>query len=666
MNRAFMHKFFSEYLPGISGNYRYVAVQNSYAESVLSACESGLGKFSFIEGDTGIGKTMAYMLAISSWITSGEDSSSMRRAVISTNSRFLQNQLQNSTALANINLFNSQNGRRSVSLGVCMGRSNYVCPTRLALALGVESFALLDPTKMAGVERRLYEMALNGEGALYELEESDYPEGISAEDICVTSFQQLPNAMKEQYRTNLQSDIVVVNHALLISDLVGSRQITEVAGAETLLLLDEAEHFPALAEAILGQSLSLDAARKLVEAAGYKKLGQQLSTIFDAIVGGERRGRSVSLSRDSELHLKELCQQFLSRLGEIPRGISRARNRYGEAVASELEHCHRRVSKLSKDLAASPQTLVLSFSQDRGLPTISSITLNAGACIHAGRDNRKTIFTSATLSNLEPLEPSFISLKADMRIAQEMVLQETNHTVRNFGTLKFHLPDGMPRPLVETSVGFDLATPFCSAVINDLQSQHARNQCRTLLLCNSYADVDILARHWPRDQGDKLICHFRGVKLNELIRGMQKGQVLITPAGWEGISPESDESGPFFGHVAILRIPFAMPTENRYQGHLQSARARKGVQDPERTAKKIQLLESEIRALHKLRQCFGRPIRHVEDAAWITIYDHRFPRPWREGGNIKLVKAIPARFMGAYRAAEGRAPEDTTSLLSLL
>ena len=70
--------------------FHHNPVQVAYAQALINGVRQQ-GKMHFVEGDTGIGKTLAYQLVLADWVAKGRQKE--RRAVISTHSRALQRQL---------------------------------------------------------------------------------------------------------------------------------------------------------------------------------------------------------------------------------------------------------------------------------------------------------------------------------------------------------------------------------------------------------------------------------------------------------------------------------------------------------------------------------------------------------------------------------------------
>lgn len=179
---------------------------------------------------------------------------------------------------------------------------------------------------------------------------------------------------------------------------------------------------------------------------------------------------------------------------------------------------------------------------------------------------------------------------------------------------------------------------------------------RTLVLCSSYADVTVLIEHWPDKYRGRLITHGPGVALNVVAEGMPANGFLVTPAGWEGLSPRRGQDS-FWSRVVILRnpTPALNPAEQLILVNSLRARGdRKAV--AERRANQIGFAQANTQALHKLRQGIGRALRHPDDDVEIVLLDPRFLGAESKaragaGKGGGLTGAIPPRFWPAFRQA---------------
>ena len=230
---------FSQYFE----SYEHRPEQVEMLKAVAKALSTG--NHLMVEAGTGVGKSFAYLVPAAYFATQNNT-----RIVVSTNTINLQDQLikkdlPNLKAALNLD----------VRTAVMKGRSNYLCPRRLDF---MRSHGPKDATEMRVLAKILVWMLENSSGDRNEINltgptERDAWMRLSAEDDnCTTEtcmgrmggscpFQRAKQAA-------LNSHILVVNHALLLSDVAsGSKVLPEY----DYVIVDEAHH---MESAITGDS----------------------------------------------------------------------------------------------------------------------------------------------------------------------------------------------------------------------------------------------------------------------------------------------------------------------------------------------------------------------------------------------------------------------------
>lgn len=649
--------FLSEYLPRRPG-YQANTVQMAYAGSMTNALAQP-GKLHFIEGDTGIGKSLAYSLALADWVARGKKHG--RRAIVATHTRALQRQLLDPEHIGVMDEYLTQEGLPAVSVGLRMGRSNYVSPDRLARALEAQHLeaVIADQTRPVK-ERALAEWALETPGCLLDLETDSLPDGITMADVCLLPQEPLPSALQEHFEASQHQDILIINHALLALDLVTAGSIT---GAETpyALLLDEADRFPDAAESILSEQLSLRASLALLDQLGVRAT-QAWRGLLDTWTTPGRAGQAFPLSPPQR-------QQLMSAFQALRRAKPNL-DAVSSTLAAEWHRLTAQVDLLAMRLKDSPDSpLLVSHSPVMGLPSLVAQEPSAGRCLKTGTSARTTILTSATLSDMQHAlgeAPSFDYLRGRLQLgtADSRIGIKASHAALSFGKLRFTLPDDMPMPLWQPEDGrYALSPTFCAMATRRIRSLSGR----VLVLANAYSDVETIRIAWPKED-TRLVTHAPGANLNAIAESLDEEAVLVTPAGWEGLSPARGDRA-FWDHLVILRLPHPTPNpvlqvllEQQFMRH-----GGRSHHEANKLAKQILLKQGGIRATHKLRQGLGRGIRHPDDDVHVVILDPRFPSPKRapagEGlrRHAQSLGAIPPRFLTAYRAAQTTWPDEAAA-----
>jgi ATP-dependent DNA helicase DinG len=219
------------------------AGQSWMADAVADALAKN-GKL-VVEAGTGTGKTFAYLLPA---LMSG------RKTIISTGTKALQDQLYH----RDLPLISKAVGR-PVSTALLKGRANYLCLHRLDSVAG-HSAAGSQLDDLKDIREWRHRTTSGDRAELTEVAEdsSVWPLVTSTVDNCLGSrcpVYQECHVVKAR-RAAQESDLVVVNHHLLLADLAMKEEgfIEFLPGAEAIIL-DEAHQIPDLAAQFFGISL---------------------------------------------------------------------------------------------------------------------------------------------------------------------------------------------------------------------------------------------------------------------------------------------------------------------------------------------------------------------------------------------------------------------------
>jgi len=635
--------------------FRHNPVQVAYARVLIDGVKAQ-GKVHFIEGDTGIGKSLAYQLVLADWVAKGKymgGKQAARRAVISTHSRILQRQLLQPDNLAIVRDYLTRQGLPDLTFQLRMGRENYLSPERLALQLGAISLeAAASDRHLPEPQRRLARWALESDGCLLDLDPAWLPEGWQLSELALRRDDPLPEALEAQLDAAVESDILVINHALLVMDLMTQGSVTQVVSPYALLI-DEAEHYPELAEELLSQRISLQSAARLL-----RQLKQPAAVEWEALqetlTDPARAGTAHGVTADESEKLQAAIESLLKRR---PRESA-----HDPVLWREWLHLRRSAETIATRLREASRHLVLDYSPVRGLPGIVAHSPSAASSLRNGAAGRATLLTSATLSDLDhaPGEtPQFRYMRSRLQlpVTSKRSGLQASFQAKQFGELRFRLPLGLPHPIAQlpSGGGYRLSADYVKRVLPYLHDQPGR----TLVLCASYADVEALSAAWPEAQRHRLVAHRAGQGLSELVARLEAESILLTPAGWEGLSPDRQGDTAFWSHLVVLRNPrpARSAVEHRLVEQLLQRHGMGGDQ-ASAIAKGMLHRKSTVRTLHKLRQGLGRAIRHPDDQVLVTLLEPRFPRPSGappQAGlrqSTALLGAIPARFRAAWQRAE--------------
>jgi DNA polymerase-3 subunit epsilon/ATP-dependent DNA helicase DinG len=311
--------------------YEPRAEQVRMAREVAEALNCG--EQLLIEAGTGTGKSLAYLLPCATLAAQNN-----LRIVVSTATTTLQDQLfGKDLAVVRAGV---DDGLRAC---VLKGRSNYLCLRRWQLALEAND---LTPAERRLLLKTLFWVPRTQRGDRAELhlapDEEDAWQRVSAvSDACTPNscaYHRLGVCFLARARRAAEdSHVIIVNHALLLSDLVsGSRVLPEY----DVLVVDEAHHLEQEATDQLGWHLAPhELARRLdglwgghgrpskgVVAESVAHLGQRLSPLeLPQLAQGP--ARVAALARDLT-RLSEQLAEVVTELDSRPRRpVPRARQR---------------------------------------------------------------------------------------------------------------------------------------------------------------------------------------------------------------------------------------------------------------------------------------------------------------------------------------------------
>jgi ATP-dependent DNA helicase DinG len=229
-----VRRFFVETLPTVLPGHEARAPQLQMADAVVGALNEG--RPLLIEAGTGTGKSLAYLVPAALWAVRND-----AKVVVATHTRSLQAQLlQHDLPLLT-------RAGLGVRHAVLEGRSNYLCKRRLGLA--VEEQADLDDEARAALDAVVRWSEVTPIGSRSELGFPVPPEVWERveSDSELTLRLRCPHHetchFYEARRRAAGAHLVVVNHALLMADLVLRDEVGfGVLPAWKRVVIDEAHH----------------------------------------------------------------------------------------------------------------------------------------------------------------------------------------------------------------------------------------------------------------------------------------------------------------------------------------------------------------------------------------------------------------------------------------
>ena len=272
-------------------------------EMLQTVCDAfSHGHHMLIEAGTGTGKSFAYLIPAFQWaMQNGE------RVVISTNTINLQDQLINKDIPQLEEILETE-----LRATVQKGRSNYLCPKRLA---GMQSRTAATPEEMRVLGKVFVWLSENGTGDRGDLNVNGPIEGevwgrISAENegcrpnLC--PFRRKNQCPFYSIRAQAQhSHVIIVNHALLLADAVYAKGVIP---DYKYLIIDEGHHLESAATGALSFRTSLFDINRLI---------LDIGTLNSGYTGRLLTAIQPKIADDTYEELRDLTEKITEKAEEL-------------------------------------------------------------------------------------------------------------------------------------------------------------------------------------------------------------------------------------------------------------------------------------------------------------------------------------------------------------
>jgi len=592
-------------IPGFATREEQIAM----AEQVAIALRAH-GRL-IVEAGTGTGKTFAYLVPA---LLSG------RRVIVSTGTRNLQDQLFHRDLPTVARAIG-----RPVRVALLKGRANYLCIHRLELAEQQAVARGLRREVARGLARVREWGRTTRQGDIAELaqlSDSDpvWPWVTSTRDNCLgPDCPSFDRCHVVQARREAQAaDVVVVNHHLLMADLVLKEEgFGDLLPGADAIVIDEAHQLPEIAANFLGfavssrqlQSLSRDVAAELlatgarndVPATFAQTLDRHLYDLQDALRGQRERTQSKEWPApviESIERLQALLDEFVAALGEAAKdhsGLAALRRR-----AAELAVRLRMLVTEDADQAASVRW-AQSTTHGVSLHYVPvDVAEQLGALVEG--HTSAWICTSATLA----VGDSFDHFMGRLGMREATTVRFGSPFSYERQTL-LYLPRGLDPPSSprHTEQVIEAALPVLRAAGG-----------RAFLLFTSHRALRDAAEILLRRLGETLpfpvLVQGDGPRESLLSKFREYGNAVLlgTSSFWEGV----DVKGAALSVVVIDKLPFAAPDDPVLKARLDAIEQRGG----------SPFFEEQIpQAVIALKQGVGRLMRDPNDFGVVMLCDQR-------------------------------------------
>jgi ATP-dependent DNA helicase DinG len=591
-------------MPGYGVRSQQVAM----ASHVAAALE-GREKL-IVEAGTGTGKTFAYLVPA---LVSG------KRVILSTGTRALQDQLFHRDLPAICGAIG-----RPVRIALLKGRANYLCRHRLdmaeqqAYARGVRrevALALRKVRAWSHTTRKGDIAELPGVGE----QDPVWPWVTSTRENCLgAECPKYEDCYVLAARREAQAaDIVVVNHYLLMADLVLKEEgFGDLLPGADAIVIDEAHQLPDIAAQFLGYSVSTRQLAALAkDIAGELLLSQQMATNVDSALSGldAQVAEVIAASGGADARLEH--SQWPERLVESLHGLASRSTELATALEPLAGEGQGAFHRLRERLTETAERLhALTEDEVEGGVRWAETSARNVSCHYAPVDvasqlavlmeaqSSAWILTSATLAVGEDF--SHYKRRSGLSHAQ-CVRYESPFDFANQALL--YLPKGLGDPGSPGHTG-----GVIRAALPVLEASGGR----AFLLFTSHRALREGAEELRRAWGDKppvpVLVQGDGSRDQLLRRFREAGNAVLLGTGsfWEGV----DVKGTALSVVVIDKLPFAAPDDPLLKARLEAIREQGG--NP--------FFDEQVpQAVIALKQGVGRLIRDDADFGVVMICDTR-------------------------------------------
>jgi ATP-dependent DNA helicase DinG len=613
--------------------------QDQMARAVAAAMKADAPLL--FEAGTGVGKSLAYLVP---GIIQAVDQS--RQLIVSTHTISLQEQLETSDLPKCRRLFKSEPALARYAdfkSTVLVGKSNYLCTTRLGHALA-DRASLFADADYEELQRIATWADTTTTGLRHDLKPPPRPEvwdAVNADSSsCSRKHCDCEKCFYQRAKTRLRSaNLVIVNHALLFA-LIGAGG-AQAQGAnvdargvlfpDDFLVLDEAHTVPEVATDHFGLSLSsygLDRALKYLfnprtKRGVFRKLGgpeaQQL--VIDALEASRQFFDFLSLTLLAQRPIVRVREEGVAEptldgpLGALHRILGKLGDKLEDGrERDEILEQKQRIKGLQAGIT---DWLTLGnkdhvywgerSGRKQTIVTLRSAPIDVAPALrqHLFGCGTSIICTSATLAMGGEIEPFARRIGAEG--AQATVVKSPFDFERN---MRVFVARDVPLPSpTEAKLALDVLADYVGFCTERVRGG-------SLVLFTSYNDMRAVAATLEprfREAGRPFLLQGADLSRTELTQQMRaQGNAVLfgTDSFWTGV----DVPGDALAQVIITRLPFDPPTHPITEAKCEHIRDAGGNPFNDLTLPD---------ALIKFRQGIGRLIRTTTDRGLVTILDSR-------------------------------------------
>ncbi|WP_165071655.1 ATP-dependent DNA helicase [Paludisphaera rhizosphaerae] len=429
------------------------------------------------------------------------------------------------------------------------------------------------------------------------------------------------------------ANILIVNHALFVSDLAMRSAGYGLLPEYDVAIFDEAHTL----EAVAGEHLGIQ----------FSNIGldYSLARLYNertgkGILAGLKLGDAMAQVR----RVRTAAEDFFDQVSQwhtrqsSPTARVRRPIEVTDALAEELKKLSTAIDYGAETIESADQLVELSAASDRCEMLSEEVRTwvrqavegqvywveaeagarrrvkLASAPLDVGPTLRRTLFekvptcvlTSATLCVGSPPKFDFFKSRVGLTRAETLALGSPFDYPNQ---VKIHLARNLPDPSTDPQ-------NFEREVIGAIAHYLERTQGKAFVLFTSYKMLEAAARAltpWLAERNIALFAQSDGMPRSKMVEAFKSdlnSVIFGADSFWQGV----DVPGEALSNVIIVRLPFSVPTHPLLEARLEDIRRRGG--NP--------FVEYQIpEAVIKLKQGFGRLIRTRTDRGIVAILDPR-------------------------------------------